>query len=365
MTRRVTNRRGIALLLVLVMVVVTSVLGMTYASITTVKARGAANVNKAARARYLAESGLHHGLYLLRTGSQALEGTDADNPWGPLYADGTDDSYEIWIEPLGSLQYRICARGRTGGLVRRSSMTVELTNDYREKVLALGPQAYWRLGEIAGTTAADQMTATPGTYVNEVTLGQSGVVMGDLDRAALFDGTNDHVDLGGMDVSGWGLTVVGWFRADSFSCDDARIVSKADGIQTADHYWMLSTIRTGGRMRLRGRVGAGWSAVTLSAWDGDLTENQWVFGAMTFDGFWMRLYKDAQEVGTRFKFGWLWTDEDVPAWIGGNPDSASSRPFDGLIDEVAIFNRALTQEQLESLYESRTAKVDVLSWDEP
>lgn len=49
---------------------------------------------------------------------------------------------------------------------------------YRDEVLADSPTAYYRLGEAAGTTAADEVGAHAGTYVNTPTLGAAGAVAG-------------------------------------------------------------------------------------------------------------------------------------------------------------------------------------------
>ena len=64
--------------------------------------------------------------------------------------------------------------------------TSPLVQTYREKVVALSPVAYWRLGESSGTTAADETGNHDGSYQNVVTLGQPGVLTGDPNTAASF-----------------------------------------------------------------------------------------------------------------------------------------------------------------------------------
>jgi hypothetical protein len=46
------------------------------------------------------------------------------------------------------------------------------------------------------------------------------------------------------------------------------------------------------------------------------------------------------------KTGTLSTNAAVPAWIGTNPDGYGT--FDGLIDEVKIFNVALTPSEIQA-----------------
>jgi hypothetical protein len=364
MKRTRGRQPGIALVLVLMLVVVASVLGMSYLSVTTVSLTGSANLVRAGRARYLAESGLQHALYLLRTDSPLLAGHDEGNPLGPYYADSSDDSYVFYTEPLEPLTYRVTARATSRGLTRTSRLTVRLFSTYRNDVESYGPMAYWRMGELAGPLAEDSAGGFDGTYRNGVVLGQPGAIGGDLDPAARFDGQNDYVDLGTMDLGGGLLTIIAWFKADAFLIPDMRIVSKADALDSNRHYWMISTVDVGeGVERLRFRLKAGGVTSTLVAEAGDLEPGKWVMVAATYDGTWMRLYKDGENVGQMIKFGLINDDDDVLVWMGNSPPVDTSRPFDGLIDEVAIYRRCASEKEIRSLYKARVASARILSWD--
>ena len=50
--------------------------------------------------------------------------------------------------------------------------------------------------------------------------------------AVRFDGVDDFIDLGPLDVNGTGLTLAAWFRADSFPgrSNDPRLISKATAL---------------------------------------------------------------------------------------------------------------------------------------
>jgi PKD repeat protein len=78
---------------------------------------------------------------------------------------------------------------------------------------------YWRMGEISGTTFADSAGSSPATAEGGVTMGVSGGVPEDPDRAAHFDGINDsasaHVDLSGTNA----VTVEFWLKHE-FANDD-------------------------------------------------------------------------------------------------------------------------------------------------
>jgi len=365
MSSRARDRRaGIALMLVLVLVVMASVLGMTYLSVASIKLAGANNLRHVSRARYLAESGLHHAMCLLRRDPAALKGYDAVSPMGPFYADGSDDAYFFYVTGTGiPLTYTAKARGCSGGVTQASSAEVRLSSRYKDQLSNLGPIAYWRLGELSGTVAKDLAGSNDGAYGGGALLGRPGALAGDIDRSVHFDGHDDRVDLGRMDLSGQTLTIAAWFKAQDFVEAEGRIISKATGLGNSDHYWMISTVNSGGNMRLRFRLKCDGYVYRLTATSGDLEVGKWTFVVATYNGSRMRLYKDTVDVGSRSALGSISTDDDVNSWIGGNPSSPTDAPFHGQIDEVAIFNKVLTTDQILALYEARIASVEILSWD--
>lgn len=64
---------------------------------------------------------------------------------------------------------------------------------YKDKVLALGPFAYWPLWETSGAIAYDIGPESYNGAYTGVTLGQTGI--GDGRTAPFFDGANDYVNL--------------------------------------------------------------------------------------------------------------------------------------------------------------------------
>jgi len=167
-----------------------------------------------------------------------------------------------------------------------------------------------------------------------------------------FDGSNDYVDAGSFDVSGSALTLAAWVKAENLancSSNDCRILSKATGTAEADHYFMLSTISSGGGSRLRFRLKTGGTTTTLIASSGDLPENVWLHVAAVYDGATMELFLDGNSVGSTGKTGALSGNPAVPVWIGGNPTEPSGKPWRGRIDDVRVYDRALSAAELSAL----------------
>jgi hypothetical protein len=125
---------------------------------------------------------------------------------------------------------------------------------------------------------------------------------------------------------------------------DGRLVSKADGVQDEDHYWMVSTIEQGGELRLRFRLKTNGSTTTLIAGAGPLAPETWTHVTAVYDGAEMHLYKDGTLVGSTPKSGVVDTDPLVAVAFGDQP--GGSRPFDGVLDELRLYDRALTPEEI-------------------
>jgi len=116
------------------------------------------------------------------------------------------------------------------------------------------------------------------------------------------------------------------------------------------------------RLRFRLRC-LGSTEVLVASGAGKVLPGEWTMAAATFDGFYMRLYKNGEFAGQQFKFGWVDEDDDIKAWIGGSPSGDDDRPFHGTIDDVAIFEKTLSEDELKALYKARIAKLRILSWD--
>lgn len=207
-----------------------------------------------------------------------------------------------------------------------------------------GLVAHWPFDEGNGTVTVDVSgNGHHGTLVNgpEWTKGPA------LD----FDGVDDLVDVGTFDVPGSELTLAAWILPqDLTNCPaaDCRILAKATGTAEDAHYFMLSTIDSGG-VKLRFRLKTAGVTSTLIASAGDLFEGAWVHAAAVYDGSAMRLYLDGVEVGSTAKSGSISLDDTVPVWIGGSPGGATERPWDGLVDDVRIYDRALSQAEIMAL----------------
>lgn len=169
--------------------------------------------------------------------------------------------------------------------------------------------------------------------------------------ALSFDGVDDYVDLGTMDIPGSEMTIAAWINADSFNDPHGRIITKAHDAYTQDHWWMLSTFVTNdGFNRLRFRLKTNGSTTTLIGNSGHIKLGEWAHAVARYDGQKMELYLNGQLVGSAPASGPIDTDSSIPVWIGRNPSSDErGYYFDGRIDDLRIYDRALSAEEIQTL----------------
>ena len=80
--------------------------------------------------------------------------------------------------------------------------------------------------------------------------------------------------------------------------------------------------------------------------------NRWIHMAGSYDGRLMRLYIDGQEIGQRSLTGNINLDPDRPLTVGIEENGGGhvpENPFDGRIDEIRIYDRALGADEIAAL----------------
>ncbi|MBT6995164.1 hypothetical protein HN865_02675, partial [Candidatus Woesearchaeota archaeon] len=153
-----------------------------------------------------------------------------------------------------------------------------------------------------------------------------------------YDFTLNSLDLGDVPVNDE-ITITAWVNPDFVNSCGPRIVSKASGTQTADHNWMMGLCDG----QIRTRIKAGGTTDTLVG--GTISETEdFVHLAVSYDGTTIRIYKDGTEVASQAHSvgGNLDLGTGVDTLIGFNTGGDSGDYFDGIIDDVRIYESALS-----------------------
>jgi hypothetical protein len=217
-----------------------------------------------------------------------------------------------------------------------------------------GLVGYWSFDENTGTLAGDASgNGNTGTLTNGPTW-----TTGKLGKAINFDGANDYVTMGdptALKLAG-AFTISAWIYPESFGGNSrGRIVDKNSGF-IAGYLLDLDNFNTTNGIAVA--VNDGFSATSRSRiFSNAVTLNKWQHIIALFDGTNVTVYNNGVSVGASqtLTVPTSGTDNFV---IGGRTTD-NTRNFDGYIDEVRVYNRALSGTEITNLYNLGAEKLNV------
>jgi hypothetical protein len=194
---------------------------------------------------------------------------------------------------------------------------------------------WWKLDDGQGDVAKDSSGNGNDGDISGNPQWVEGVIGGALD----FDGDGDYIDCGSADILGdmSEITVSAWLTIRSTTTQWMCAVAKGENA------WRLSIVSYDPRFHFGMTI---WTAPDAFGVDGvtAVALNEWHHATGTFDGDNINLYLDGlldtstdttEPIGTN----------GMSVLIGENPES-TGRYWDGKIDDVRVYSRALTEEEL-------------------
>ena len=207
-----------------------------------------------------------------------------------------------------------------------------------EDTMTRGLVGYWSFDEGSGSAAYDASgNGNDGTLIHDPkwTQGKSG-------SALQFDGVDDYVDCGNnesLNITD-AITIEAWVKITSFDEIDA-IVYKQSSSDTKDGYNL--DIRSANLVYFDVPDGTNWRGITAS-----ITSGLWHYIAATYNKVNSKIYIDGVERASEYYTHDL-IGNSQHLQIGGR-GIEGFRFFNGLIDEVRIYNRALSAEEVRYHY---------------
>jgi hypothetical protein len=222
---------------------------------------------------------------------------------------------------------------------------------YAEVVKSDQPVSYFRLGEAEPEkTSRNEVTGgLVGTYTNSVLLGQTGAIRDDPSNAVKLAG--GYIDVG--DTLGFSgrktFSIEAWVRPDE-SPTYQEIVVKRDFDSASNMlagYNLLVGIAPGNGVCIQRWSGSGEydTACTNDAVSG----TNYVHIVATYDGGTLALYRDG-EVQQSVPSTLALPSTTSSFRIGGDPFFAA--PYSGSVDEVAIYDHALSAARIAAHYQA-------------
>ncbi|WP_406662141.1 LamG-like jellyroll fold domain-containing protein [Methanolobus sp. ZRKC3] len=196
--------------------------------------------------------------------------------------------------------------------------------------------AWWKLNENTGTLASDSIGSHDGT------INSASWTTGINSSALNFDGSTSYVQVNERIISGYPFTISAWVKTTDSGSDQA-IANIADSSHNKKYYGIY--VDSSGKASLMARK----------------TQEKRIIGSTINDGNWHHvvgvftsandrtLYVDGLINGT--DTATVNFDVNVDRWAFGRwTDSTPSNYFDGSIDEVKLWDRALNATEVQQLY---------------
>ena len=165
-----------------------------------------------------------------------------------------------------------------------------------------------------------------------------------------FDGLDDYVEIPhskSLDISG-PITIEVWIKLNRFFPNWRAIVSKG----SSEHGWYNLGISGGMESKMATILRVGRESIQVMA-ETNLELNKWYHLAMTYDQKNIKLYLNGKSEKSQPETGVI-KNSNAPLYLGNSHGSAThhgGRLFPGIIDEVEIYNKALTAEEIKEDYE--------------
>jgi hypothetical protein len=242
--------------------------------------------------------------------------------------------YEARFEYLGDI--------RTAWSPWRAAGSVAFEDGLSITVPTAGLIAEYTMDQVSGTVLIDSAGFNDGEIFG------AQQVTGLVGQALSFDGdARDRVRVGVPDVpiGDAPRSISAWIRPTSGVAQTGNIVAWGDGL-TQNRRWatlVLMPANGSGDVEVIGEVNDVNSLLVVP-------EGTWTHIAATYDGSVTVIYVNSLEVAASPPpAGPYDTDPGQPLMIGTNTENRDDEYFSGLIDELRIYDRALTPEEVSQL----------------
>ena len=198
-----------------------------------------------------------------------------------------------------------------------------------------GLLAHWAFDEGQGVVTED----SSGNGV-KLDVGNAKWTRGRVGGAIEFDAAGENVSVPAgpdFDIT-TAITVAAWVKVNSFNRTWQAVVAKGDTS------WRLHRHGNSNLLNFTCNGLQGNFSVMGAT---NVNDGQWHHVAGVYDGSRLRLYVDGDEDGTAAASGTVWTN-DADVRIGSNSHKMV-RNWDGAIDDVRVYNRALSAGEIGSL----------------
>jgi prepilin-type N-terminal cleavage/methylation domain-containing protein len=253
----------------------------------------------------------------------------------------------------------------------KNNVQVYNTDSFTEYVedgatLTTGLVGYWKMDEASWNNNCSTSTVMDSSGNNNHGLScisGSGLVAGATgiyNKAGDFDGVNDYISVPSNPANSQ-ISMSGWFYIDTFATlwssvfGNYKISPTANGIDFIPRSGSVMLCAGDGTAYVNGtHCNASFSSAAIKT-------GSWIHGVFTYDGVTLRAYVNGSLIGSAAKT----LDNTNTIFTIGRWDSAHANYyFDGRIDDVRAYNRALSAVEVTALYNYAPPAVAHWKFDE-
>jgi hypothetical protein len=215
-------------------------------------------------------------------------------------------------------------------------------------------QGLWLLEETSGTRYDDTANNNDLTDVNTVGYSsdrKEGVYSADFERSNSEYLNIDDGDQTGLDITG-DLSIVAWIKPESLSDATGHAFVSKYFTGTADRSYIFWTYKIGSDYYVRCNLSSNGSGSTAATGATALSAGTWYHIGVVYNGTDIRVYVDGS-LDTNGASNPATYSSGIHSGIAPfrlGVHGGSIWLYDGLMDEVAIFDRALSAAEISSIY---------------
>ncbi|MCK5171860.1 MAG: LamG domain-containing protein [Planctomycetes bacterium] len=230
-----------------------------------------------------------------------------------------------------------------------------------EDSTGISPVSYWKLDDASGALAMDSAGSNDGTVYGDMVW-----TAGQVDGALGFDGSADYVQVGDdadLDFgSGDNFAISLWFKVNSGPVQGGPVLVEKRESSSDNRgytvYWEDSFLQPNYR-KVNFALDLGGSAVEVGSTT-NVDDGTWHhLLAMRF-GTALKLYLDGSLEGNVSGTGYDGSIANSNSLKFGSNMSASGQWFSGRLDEVAIYDQSLADEEIERIYQAGLGGMEIV-----
>ena len=278
-------------------------------------------------------------------GNGVIEAGETCDDGNLISEDGCSDLCLLEVCGDGVLQGGLGEECDDGNGVGGDGCSLICTNETGACLAPPSGLVSWWTGD---TNGSDFTGKNDGILTSGATAGASGFVGG----AFSFDGVNDYVNAG-KDLSlklRRNFTVQGWVNPDTFGTNVRTIVSHGMNCNSP-RMWEIF-IMTSGQLGFFFSTGFNYISTISTSSDRIFVTNKWQHFAVVYDLGTISFYLNGQNIGNNTDFAGSPTGTNTRDFRIGRWYCAAGKNFDGLIDEVQVFNRSLSAAEIKAEFDA-------------